>query len=45
MIKEKFLAEASQVYLSGRFAADGFLHDTFWTRWQTDAELLKWDVA
>lgn len=45
MIKEKCLGEASQVYLSGRFAADGFLHDTFWTRWQTDAELLKWDVA
>lgn len=44
MIKEKCL-EASQVYLSGRFAADGFLHDTFWTRWQTNAELLKWDVA
>lgn len=45
MIEEKCLGEASQVYLSGRFAADGFLHDTFWTRWQTDAELLKWDVA
>lgn len=41
MIKEKCLGEASQVYLPGRFAADGFLHDTFWTRWQTDAELLK----